>query len=36
MSKILWNELKTLYTELNEQRTKFKMSTVTVPSRENE
>ena len=36
MSKILWNELKTLYTELNEQRTKFKMSTVTVPSKENE
>lgn len=36
MSKILWSELKTLYTELNEQRTKFKMSTVTVPSRENE
>lgn len=36
MSKILWNELKTLYTELNEQRTKFKMSTVTVPFKENE
>ena len=36
MSKILWNELKTLYAELNEQRTKFKMNTVTVPSKENE
>lgn len=36
MSKILWDELKTLYTELNTQRKKFQMSTVTVPSKENE
>lgn len=36
MSKILWNELKTLYTELNTQRKKFQMSTVAVPSKENE
>lgn len=36
MSKILWNELKTLYNELNTQRTKFQMTTVTVPSKENE
>ena len=34
MSKILWNDLKTLYTELNAQRTKFKMSTISVPSKE--
>lgn len=36
MSKILWNDLKTLYNELNVQRQKFKMDTVTVPSKENQ
>lgn len=36
MSKVLWDDLKILYTELNAQRTKFKMSTITVPSKEEE
>lgn len=36
MSKILWDDLKTLYNELNVQRQKFKMDTVTVPSKENQ
>ena len=36
MSKILWDVLKTLYNELNIQRQKFKMDTVTVPSKENQ
>lgn len=36
MSKILWNDLKTLYNELNTQRQKFQMDTVTVPSKESQ
>lgn len=35
MSKILWDDLKTLYTELNTQRQKFQLDTVSVPSNQN-
>lgn len=36
MSKILWDDLKTLYTELNTQRKKFEMDTVSIPSNQNQ
>lgn len=36
MSKILWDDLKTLYTELNTQRQKFQLDTVSVPSNQNQ
>lgn len=35
MSKILWDDLKTLYTELNTQRQKFQLDTISVPSNQN-
>ena len=36
MSKILWDDLKALYTELNTQRQKFQMNTINVPSNQNQ
>ena len=36
MSKILWDDLKALYIELNTQRQKFQMNTINVPSNQNQ